>query len=77
VRLPAGAKTRSAPAVARGSSRFGSYDVAVEADAGSIRVKTTITLATTRVSASEYPAFRAWCEEVDRALGQRATVAFK
>ena len=43
----------------------------------SLRVKTTVTLAKTRIPAREYPAFRAWCEEVDRALGQRATVTVK
>ena len=31
----------------------------------------------THIAPSEYGAFRAWCEEVDRALGQRATVSLK
>ena len=30
-----------------------------------------------RVPAAEYSAFRAFCEQVDRALGQRATIAVK
>ena len=36
-----------------------------------MRVKTTVALATSRVSAKDYGAFRAFCEEVDRHLGQR------
>jgi hypothetical protein len=49
----------------------------VTTDAASLHVKTRVTLAKTRVAASDYAAFRAWCEQVDRALGQRATVAVK
>jgi hypothetical protein len=42
-----------------------------------LHVKTTVTLVKTRIAAREYAEFRAWCEQVDRALGQRATVAPK
>jgi hypothetical protein len=38
-------------------------------------VKTQVTMTKTRITAAEYPAFRAWCEEVDRALGQRLVVS--
>jgi tetratricopeptide (TPR) repeat protein len=77
VHLPAGTKVRSAPASSHDSGPFGSYSMDVESGPTSLRVKTVVTLAKTRVSAAEYPEFRAWCEKVDRALGQRATVAFK
>lgn len=77
VRLPPGAKVKSAPQASKGSSPFGSYEVDVESSAGALHVKTMVTLAKTRILASEYPAFRAWCEQVDRALGQRATVSVK
>ena len=77
VRLPPGAKVKSVPVSANGSSPFGSYEVRVTTDAGSLHVMTTVTLAKTRVTAAEYGAFRAWCEQVDRALGQRAMVAVK
>jgi hypothetical protein len=72
VRLPPGARVRSPPIPAKGSSPYGTYDVEVEATAAALHVKTTVTFVRTRVAAKEYPAFRAWCEEVDRALGQRA-----
>jgi hypothetical protein len=77
VRLPAGAKTRSLPGASSETGPFGSYSLEVEGNAGSIRVKTAVTLTKTRIAVAEYPAFREWCEKVDRALGQRATVALK
>jgi hypothetical protein len=77
VRLPAGARVRASPSSARGSSPFGSYTVDVDGSASALHVRTAVTLEKTRVAAAEYPAFRAWCEEVDRALGQRAAVTLK
>jgi tetratricopeptide (TPR) repeat protein len=77
VHLPPGAKIKSTPESSRASGPFGSYSMDVETGAVSIRVKTVVTLAKARVSAAEYASFRTWCEQVDRVLGQRATVAFK
>jgi tetratricopeptide (TPR) repeat protein len=77
VRFPAGAKVRSVPTSSKASGPFGSYAIDVTTDSTSLQVKTAVTLSKTRVAASEYAAFRAWCEQVDRALGQRATVAVK
>ena len=77
VHLPPGAKVKGATAPSQGSSPFGAYEVVVESSGTTLHVKTTVTLAKTRIAASDYPAFRAWCEQVDRALGQRATVAVK
>jgi transglutaminase-like putative cysteine protease/Flp pilus assembly protein TadD len=77
VHLPPGAKVKSAPQPARGSSPFGSYVLDVETTPGAIHVRTMVTLSKTHIGAAEYPAFRAWCELVDRALGQRATVTVK
>jgi hypothetical protein len=75
--LPAGAQVKSAPTGSEGKSAFGSYKVEVDSTAGLLRVKTTLVFARTRVTAAEYPAFRAWCEQVDRALGQRAIISPK
>jgi transglutaminase-like putative cysteine protease len=77
VKLPPGAKTRSLPTASSETGPFGSYSLEVEGNATSIRVKTSVTLTKTRIGVAEYPAFREWCEKVDRALGQRATVALK
>jgi transglutaminase-like putative cysteine protease len=77
VHLPPGARVKSAPSSAHAASVFGSYEVDVEASGPALHVKTTVTLVRTRIPAREYPAFRAWCEEVDRALGLRATVVLR
>ncbi len=77
VKLPPGAKLTRAPQAAKGSSPFGTYEVTVESGPSQVHVKTVVTLAKTRVLTSEYAAFRAWCEEVDVAMGQRATVSVK
>jgi transglutaminase-like putative cysteine protease/predicted Zn-dependent protease len=77
VHLPAGTKVKSAPASSNASGPFGTYSVEVEITPGSLHAKTVVTLEKTRISPAEFPAFRAWCERVDRALGQRATVSFK
>jgi transglutaminase-like putative cysteine protease len=77
VRLPPGARVKGLPSPARASGPFGSYRLDVESTGSLIRVHTVVALTKTRIAAGEYPAFRAWCEEVDRALGQRATVAVR
>ncbi len=74
VHIPAGAKITAPPKAAEGSSPFGNYKVEVEAGASSLRVKTSVAMTKTRILAAEYPAFRQWCETVDRALGQRLVV---
>lgn len=74
VRLPAGVKIRSLPVASRSAGPFGSYELDVEAVGNVLHAKTTVTLLKTRVAANDYSEFRAWCEEVDRALGQRAIV---
>lgn len=71
IHIPQGMRITSAPKDARETSPFGSYEVTVEQGAGVIKVKTTITLDRSRILVSEYPAFRAFCESADRALGQR------
>ena len=77
VRLPPGAKVRSMPQASKASGPFGSYAVDVESVGATLRLRTSVTLAKTRITVSEYPAFREWCERVDQALGQRAMVTLK
>jgi tetratricopeptide (TPR) repeat protein len=78
VRLPSVARVVWMPTTAHGTSPFGTYSVDVDATGGTVlHVRTRVALSRTRVAASEYAAFRAFCEEVDRALGQRARVAVR
>lgn len=69
--VPPGLRVISAPKAAEGQSPFGRYKVEVETTGTVVRVKTTVVLGKTRIAAAEYGAFRAFCENVDRSLGQR------
>jgi transglutaminase-like putative cysteine protease len=71
VHLPPGTHVAIAPRPAEGTSTFGSFKVEVESGASVVRVKTRLTVSKTHIWAVDYPAFRAWCETVDHALGQR------
>ena len=73
VHLPAGAKVIGAPHAANGNGPFGSFKVESEVSGNVVKVKTTIALAKSRIAASEYAAFRAFCEQIDRELGQSVT----
>jgi len=73
VKLPQGAKVLGAPHPAEGKTPFGSFKVDVETNGGTVRVKTTVALTRSRIPAAEYAAFRAFCEQIDRELGQSLT----
>jgi tetratricopeptide (TPR) repeat protein len=77
VKLPAGARVASSPKPVDIPSPFGHFTLGVEANAASVHVKTSLTMTRLRIPAAEYPALRAWCEDVDRALSQRLVVAPK
>jgi hypothetical protein len=73
VKLPPGAKVLSAPRAAGGQSPFGFYKVDVETTGNVVRVKTTVAITRPRIGVAEYGAFRAFCEQADRELGQSMT----
>jgi hypothetical protein len=73
VKLPQGAKILGAPHAAEGKSAYGSFRVETETNGTTVRVKTTVAIAKSRIPAAEYGAFRAFCEQVDRELGQSVT----
>ena len=73
VKLPANAKITGQPRAAKGESPYGTYEVTVDVKGTEVHAKTRVTLKKSRISAAEYPQFRAFCEAVDRALGQRVT----
>jgi hypothetical protein len=77
VHLPVGSRVANVPVSASGVSPFGMYSLVAESGPDMLHVTTTVTLSKTRVAAAEYPEFRRWCEVVDSALGQRATVTVK
>jgi tetratricopeptide (TPR) repeat protein/transglutaminase-like putative cysteine protease len=73
VKLPQGAKILTPPRAAEGQSPYGSYKVEVETNGNTVRVKTTVAITKSRITAGEYAAFRAFCEKADRDLGQSLT----
>jgi tetratricopeptide (TPR) repeat protein len=75
VHLPASARIARAPIPSDVESPFGAVTVEVAQTPESVRIKTTVTIDRSRISAREYPAFRAWCESADRALGQRLVLS--
>lgn len=74
VKLPPGAKVKSAPHSVKGSSPFGSYEIEVGVAAGQVTVKGRVELSATRVTPKQYPAFKQFCEDVDRVLSARLVV---
>jgi hypothetical protein len=71
--LPQGAKVSDMPRSAQGSTPFGDYRIETEVAGSTVRIKTSVTLKKPRIFAREYGAFRAFCEDVDRALSQSIT----
>jgi tetratricopeptide (TPR) repeat protein/transglutaminase-like putative cysteine protease len=77
IRIPPGLRVQALPSPTHSASPYGSLDVDVRTTGNAIGVTTSLSMTRTRVSASEYPAFRAWCEQVDHSLGLTATVAVR
>ena len=74
VKLPAGTKVKSSPVSSSGKSAFGSFAVEVTVQGAQVTVKTRIEVSATRVTPAQYPAFKKFCEDVDRAIGARLVV---
>ncbi len=72
--FPAAAKVVRAPASTKVESPFGSALVDVKIEAGKVTVTSKFQLTRSRVSASDYKAFREFCEKVDAALEQRLVI---
>ena len=74
VKLPQGARVIGPPHTAEGKGQFGFYKVEVDTTTPTaVRVKTTVAITKSRITAAEYPAFRGFCEQADRELGQSLT----
>jgi len=75
LRVAPGKHVVSAPQPAEVRTPFGSVRVTSETSGGTVHVVTTVTLDQTRIPASDYAAFRAFCEAGDRVLDQRLVVS--
>jgi tetratricopeptide (TPR) repeat protein len=75
VRLPPGMHVNRVPQASDVRSPFGDVRVEVEQFSSTVHVKTTVRMDRSRISATEYPALRAWCEAADRSLGPRLVLS--
>ena len=74
VELPAGARVISAPESRTIDGPFGWYSLSVETKPDRVTVKGKLGLKVARVKPQDYPAFKRFCEDVDRALSQRLVI---
>jgi cellulose synthase operon protein C len=75
IHLPPGMKVVRSAAPTQLDTPFGRFSVAVEEGAGKVVVRTTLAFKKARITPAEYPAWRLFCEAVDRAFGQQILVS--
>ncbi len=69
--LPTGTRVGSAPQSLSASSPFGSYKIDVSQNGDAVSFDVTYTTSVNRISVKDYPAWRDWLNEMDRAVNQR------
>ena len=74
IKLPAGTKATRVPLPLSMDTPYGSFAIKVEDAGGKVTVKSTLTFKKARILPGEYQGWRAFCEAVDRAFGQRVVV---
>jgi hypothetical protein len=74
VKLPPGMKVLSAPPAARADSPFGAYSVQVEQQQNTVIVKSRLLVRASRITPAQYPAWKQFCADVDRALSYPVVV---
>jgi transglutaminase-like putative cysteine protease len=74
VKLPVGYRVVAAPKDSSIRSKFGNFSIRTEIVSGKVTVTTVIALTSNRVKPGEYPTFREFCADVDRALEPRLQI---
>lgn len=74
VELPEGLGPAGLPPDAALESPFGSLEMTARRDGRDVRVTTRLAISVDRVEPGDYPAFRRFCQSVDRALERRLTL---
>jgi hypothetical protein len=74
VELPPGAKIVSGPETTKLEGPFGWVTINVEKQGDRVTVKSRIGMRVERVAPADYPAFKRFCEDADRALSTRLVV---
>ena len=72
--LPANWTAPEVPPEVVEESPFGSLRLSVKKEDAKLKVKGTLTMSRARVTAKEYPEFRAWLMRVDQAFGRKLVV---
>jgi hypothetical protein len=73
--LPAGYQPRELPPPVNETSPFGSLRMSYRMDGGKLLAECELILSVARVSAADYPAFRAFLGRVDQAFARKVTVS--
>jgi hypothetical protein len=66
--LPRGWRAEALPAPVRMEAPFASFEASFREEGGALHAEARLALAKARVAAADYPAFRAFLAQVDRAL---------
>lgn len=74
IKLPATAQLKHVPESKRVASPFGRLDITIEQQPGKLVARSRLHIDKTRIAPSEYAEFRRFCEDVDRALGERVVI---
>ncbi len=75
IHLPAGTRVTRPATPAQLDTPFGRFVVSFEEGPGKVVIRSTLAFKKARITPAEYPAFRVFCEAVDRAFGQSMLVA--
>ena len=74
VALPDGHEVAAKPAKTELDGKFGRYSLSAETVGKNLVIRRFLMLKTTRVAVADYPAFRDFCQEVDRAESEIITI---
>ncbi|MFT3774843.1 MAG: DUF3857 domain-containing protein [Minicystis sp.] len=75
IKLPPGMKITRAARPAQLDTPFGRFSIAFEESQGKLVVRSSLAFKKARITPAEYPAWRAFCEAVDRGFGQSIVVS--
>ena len=75
VKRPAGTEVASAPRPTKLSTPFGQFELTVSEEGPVTKIRTRLELDKSRIGASDYPAWRAFCQAVDASAGARLLIS--
>ena len=67
-------KVLALPTAQTADTPFGNFAISTSEQNGKVSVKSTLSFKKPRITPAEYPAWKSFCEAVDRAFGQRIVI---